>query len=234
MIVSTKIAKMFKDCGFVNIDYLVESKLERSPSKILNILNRDWRKWVKPVCMLGDVKTMFDGGGLDPTFGYISPYVGKSSVGGQQCMWACRFTMPEAGNIMSITAYVKSYNGTKGSKTVIYADNAGLPASRLALSSEDIALTEVIAWQEYDILYSGVNTDYHLTFACEDGGEIGYGNAGGTNQRSIKLISDYTNPPNPFGTPTASADVNLLIYATYTKLAPKGTIAIHAKLAGII
>ncbi|GAI34999.1 unnamed protein product, partial [marine sediment metagenome] len=46
MIVSTRIAKMFKHPGFVNVDYLVRKKIDAPISSILNVLNRDWRKWV--------------------------------------------------------------------------------------------------------------------------------------------------------------------------------------------
>jgi len=101
MIVSTKIAEMFKHCGFVNVDYLVENKLERNPSKILNILNRDWRKWVKPVCMKPNLKSLDPN---DPNFGYTT--AGGSYVTRAERIIGSVFTITEAGTADSITAYV--------------------------------------------------------------------------------------------------------------------------------
>jgi hypothetical protein len=152
---------------------------------------------------------------VDPTFGKATIGANQWTYGGNEAMWACRFTMPEAGDITLITAYVRAYAGTQGSKTVIYADSSGNPAGRLALSN-DVTLDATFAWKNYTVSYSGVNTDYHLTFACNDGGQIMYDTGGGTNQESHRIIPDYTNPPNPFGTPGGQNPYIISIYATYT------------------
>ena len=80
---------MFKHPGFVNIDYLVENKLERNSSKILNILNRDWRKWVKPVCTKPNPKTLDP---LDPTYTW---QVGQSSDDCRRRLVPSEFSLTE-------------------------------------------------------------------------------------------------------------------------------------------
>jgi len=115
MLVSTKIASMFKHSGFVNIDYLVRNKLETDPSKILGILNRDWRKWVKPVFML-------DGGG-DPDFGYkdgtLSSNAPSNYIDGIQS------TCPESGTGESISCYLQFYTLSGKVKYALYEHNSG-------------------------------------------------------------------------------------------------------------
>jgi len=113
MIVSRKIAEMFKRCGFVNIDYLVENKLETNPSKILNIINRDWRKWVKPLCML-------DGGDpLDPNFGNETAGFNKYD-GLLDDLYGTVFTSPsDVDKAVSLTFSCKKDTGTAYAKGVI-------------------------------------------------------------------------------------------------------------------
>jgi hypothetical protein len=154
---------------------------------------------------------------VDPTFGYTSVGASSWSFGGSEAMWGCRFTMPEAGEITSVTAYVRAYNvGPEGSKAALYESSGGSPASRLALSSNDIQLSGgTESWQEYNVSYSGLNADYFLTFAAEFGGRIRYDSGGDSGQLAYKVISDYSDPPDPFGS-HSTQDRIMSIYATYT------------------
>lgn len=239
MIVSGKIAEMFKHRGFINIDYLVENKLERNPSKILNIINRDWRKWVKPLCML-------DGGDpLDPNFGIESYGASSLNLYGDQIAGNRLDTPVDMGTLNSISAYVGRDNpsgggssgikgvvtlrsdlsiviGGVGSETVIPSYNTPAwrtsifsPALSLAPSSSNYIFGIINQISRSDLFYDGLQTN----FSCDD------------------ETNNYANPQNWVS--AVLMNYKLSIYCTYTAGAPpppkpKGTIAIHAKLAGII
>lgn len=118
MLISRKIASMFKHAGFVNIDYLVKNKIYVSPSIILNALTRDWRKYVKPLCML-------DGGKpLDPNFGEEGEGAASNSLGNR--IRGIKATCPETGTADSITAELSNWNAGKKVKCALHktSDNS--------------------------------------------------------------------------------------------------------------
>ena len=228
MIVNRKIAGLFKNPGFVNIDYLVKNKLETDPSKILNILNRDWRKWIKPLCM-------FDGGGLDPTFGYGT--AGSSSAFKENVIIGSVFDCPESGTAQSITAYIHT-GGKEGTEKVKFGIYLHSDLSFVG-STEEFAIgtTPFTGWKTLNFTTppSSSATSYILVvWATVFSNFYIYYDAGNTNQGHYQSLT-YGTFPDPL-VPTHD-DNKYSIYCTYTTAAPpkpKGTIAIHAKLAGII
>jgi hypothetical protein len=204
MIVSTKIAKMFKECGFVNIDYLVRNRLETNPSKILNILNRDWRKWVKPLCM-------FDGGGLDPNFGYETQ--GASSQDITDRITGSVFTCPEAGTATSITFYNDGTTGVTYKCAIYKHSDLSLIASSSASTSAGTS------WNTISISASLEATDYILVvWSASYIGPIRLTyDAGATNQGHYQTKTYNGNFPNPL-VPTHE-NRKYSVYCTYTAAA---------------
>jgi hypothetical protein len=228
LIVSRKIAGLFKNLGFVSIDYLVENKLERNPSKILNILNRDWRKWVKPACM-------FDGGGLDPTFGKEVKGLTEAYEGSHTEITGSWFSCPEAGTATSITVYIKQYSTTTPKiKCAIYRLSDGVLIAR---TEEWTVTSGWNDWKTFNVIWGGTltATDYILVF-WPSGSAAYFYYDDDTNRGRYKAYEVYNNFPDPWSPFTDNHIFS--IYCTYTAAAPppkpKGTIAIHTKLAGII
>ena len=206
MIVSRKIAEMFKHCGFVNVDYLVQNKIYAEPSKILNILNRDWRKWVKPVCM-------FDGGKpLDPNFGYET--IGTSSYYGANYIRGSVFTCPESGTADSISWYNKyAFSGVvKAVKCAIYKHS---DLSFVGVTEELIAgaantwITHNFTVPKPDL----INTQYILVWWSRGSyAEIAY-DTGETDQGHYQYLY-YNSFPDPLD--PAHENCKYSIYCTYT------------------
>jgi len=219
MIVSTKIAKMFKHCGFVNIDYLVENKLERNPSKILNSINRDWRKWVKPVCMKPNPKTLDP---FDPNFGHetIETATIISDMTGENIRGTV-FTITETGTADSITVALK--RGSAGSNNVKCAIYLHSDLSLVAqTASTSTSLTTTLAWYTFDLTTSPTltaNTEYILVVWADYTTSNIYGAAhmGATNQGhgQYKVYNDFPNPLVP-----THSNFEYSIYCTYSTGAP--------------
>jgi len=215
MIVSRKIAEMFKHCGFVNIDYLVENKLETDPSKILNILNRDWRKWVKPLCMR-------DGG--DPIFGYDT--MGSQRTG---CtfdgLWGSLFTMgAEDGTADSMTTAVASGSGSAFDQPMKLAIYLHSDLSLVGGTEELVnPLTTTPTWYTHNFNAPkpsvSANMDYLLMnfFDYVSTLNIIYDD-GATDQRHI-VFQTYNGFPDPLGT-VYHGNQKSSIYCTYTTAAP--------------
>ena len=202
MIVSTKIAKLFKDCGFVNIDYLVENKINVSPSKILNALNRDWRRGIKPLSMLNKDDPIFGFNDIGGTENSTLSYIGM----------ACKYPLTESGRIMSITAYVKlEANGNL--KAGLYADVVGVPTNLLSQSGA-VGVGLTFSWVDFDIVdYVASPADYWLAWIADQVHYYRY-DAGDVNQGACHDVV-YPDFPNPFGSVTPH-DEKMSIYATYT------------------
>ena len=206
------IAKMFKNCGFVNIDYLVRNRLETKPSKILNILNRDWRKWVKPVCML-------DGGGLDPNFGYET--IGTAGYDTlEDGIYGSVFTIAEDGTADLIKAAIRCTVEAKKMKCAIYKH------SDLSLVGQTeevlVPVTDPANWITFNFTAPKpsltANTAYILVAWSYS--SVGYArlsfDAGDANQGHWQLLT-YNGFPNPLN--PGHADFKYSIYCTYTTLA---------------
>jgi hypothetical protein len=211
VIVSRKISEIFKNCGFVNINYLYRNKIVAQPSKILNIINRDWRRWIKPDVM------------RDPTFGYtdIGPWTITYMGSGRHEAFV--YNLPEDGQATSITAYIaKQTNGTPVSgKAAIYNIVGGHPYQRVALSQENTSVTGT--WQWYDFPISpGVDLtagDYGLLVKLTDTWQFKY-YSGTTGQRHYNSDFHPGDPLEVWPGCTGHFDHKMSIYCTYITLAP--------------
>ena len=225
MIVSNKIAGMFKHCGFVNIDYLVTQKIYVSPSVILNILQREWRKWKKPLCMW----LLNDGGDpYDPTFGYET--AGATSQEVAKDMRGSWFTCPEDGTANSLTVYIRqdTSGGSVNVKTAIYDKSD----DSLVRSSEEIAITSTdYYWQTFNLLTPNpdltANKDYWLVVWGDVGNGLEYPYIkydSETSKGADESATDYTDGEgdnlweNPW-TGYSIVDKIYSIYCTYTTAA---------------
>jgi hypothetical protein len=227
LIVSRKIAEMFKQPGFVNIDYLVKNKLEKNPSKILNILNRDWRKWVKPVCMRDD------GDSLDPNFGYKTK--GDAYETERHELIGSWFSCPEAGTANSITVFLNWQSGNPKVKYGTYKKSDG---ALVDYTEEWTVTNNWVDWKTLNIIWGGalVATDYWL-IAWFSGYDVGFQLSFDVANKGAYMDQTYGSFPSTF-VPGSYDNHKHCIYCTYTSAAPppkpKGTIAIHAKIVGVI
>jgi len=216
VIVSKKIAEMFRLCGFVNTDYLLENKIYVSPSVILNALEKEWRKWKKPLCMQG--RTMPDGGKLlDPTFGYDT--AGGTEVGyASDRLFASWFTCPESGTAQSITVYCRRHNveGTS-QRCVIYKKSDG---SKIAETAE-ASVSTTNDW--YSFSFSSPpdieNIDYWLGIGFDaefgDAFRLFYDSESAKGGYSSITYPTFPDPWSP-----TTTDRIFSIYCTYTTAAP--------------
>jgi len=210
MIVSTKIASMFKHCGFVNIDYLVKNKLETNPSKILNILNRDWRKWVKPVCMKAQPKSLDPN---DPNFGYETK--GANNWSTADILQATRFPSGGAGTGVSMTAYIYPlYDAGFKTKFALY-DGNNLVNNGVTEEWYKDYEGRFDDWKTLNFISAPTiaNQDYKLVF-WNNGGDFYY-DSSETNQWSKQSLAYGDSFPNPasFGSETA---YKWTLYCSYT------------------
>ena len=200
---------MFKECGFVNIDYLVRNRLETDPSKILNILNRDWRKWIKPAGML-------DGGGLDPNFGYETQAANATSIENQ--FYGSVFTITEAGTGDNITAYIVCSIAEKSMKAAVYLHSD----SSLVKSTDKVTVPVGSGWITFPFSSPKpsftANTAYCLEVWSQSASGVAYAywNTGTTDQGHYAMVG-YNNWPNP--AEFSHADREYSIYCTYTAAA---------------
>jgi hypothetical protein len=211
MIVSRKIADMFKYPGFVNIDYLIENKLEADPSKILNILNRDWRKWVKPLCML-------DGGGLDPAFGYETPGASSSYIFANY-LYGSKFTAPsDVLKAVSITMYCQPINPNQD--VLVKAVLVNSTKQIVAVSNPVNIRYAGISWQTFrfptlvDLI---PNADYYLMGISAYYWYLYY-DSGGTSLKDTS--NSYTTPTDPTDGSVGTEEYS--IYCTYTAPVKRG------------
>jgi hypothetical protein len=239
LIASRKIAEMFKHCGFVNIDYLVKNNLERNPSKILNIINRDWRKIEQQAGMKLKAE------GLDPLYEYYN-----TGDDGIDAVYATRwmgqtFTVGAVGHTVTsvklklarnvdwppgtVTVSIRETVGglpTGGDLTVGTTNGDTLPVSP-TYEWREIALTEytLSANTKYAIVIriAGGTASYKVNWRLDlssptyDGGNLTYSTDGGGTWFSV-----------------TSEDFMFEVWGNPLAAKPKGTIAIHAKILGII
>ena len=214
MIISTKIANLFKHCGFINVDYLAQQKISVPPCAILSTLEKEWRKWKKPLCMLR--KTMFDGAGADPTFGYTSVGGDSLNVYG----WAMATNRSEitegSGTAESVSIYTASSDWHV--RVAIYDDNAGNPnnllwesPSTLGASGDWVTIsTSSVTITQGEYYWLGLQHDVNGGMVKGDYVEPGY---------SKYREQSYGAFPDPFGTPDGDQPYKYSIYCTYTTTA---------------
>lgn len=216
MLVSTKVASLFKHCGFVNIDYLLENKIYVSPSVILNILEKEFRKWKKPLCMQG--KTMFDGGELDPTFGYTTIGSSTQTYQGSGRHVACVYNLSENGDATSISAYIALQDtGTASGKAAVYDLSGGHPDNRVGLTNSNDSITETFQWYEFTFASSVSLTaaDYGLCVKPASTWQYKY-DSGDTDQ--LHYNGDYNagDPLDPWPGCSGHYSQKMSIYCSYT------------------
>jgi len=212
MIVSTKIAKMFKDCGFVNIDYLLQNKIESNPSKILNILNRDWRKWVKPVCVKPNLKSLDPN---DPNFGYETKGGTELAPAGNYINGSW-YSCPGTGDADSITVYLKQkFENLPKIKCPIYKKSDGA----LVGYTEEWTLTSGWdGWKTFNIISGGSLTaqDYWLVFWTNN---LVSGYEDAETNKGLYKSQTYDGFPDPLTGFTLIAR-KWSVYCTYTTGGP--------------
>lgn len=142
-----------------------------------------------------------------------------------------KFTTSESGTISKISLYCVNDEGNVSHIVVaLYSDVAGVATALLAYSSP-VTITSTPSWVDFPLSYPiTAGAAYWLCFLADDN-FLFYRADGGANQDFYKAAV-YPTFPNP-----ALADGyenhKISIYATYSTT-PKGTIAIHAKLVGVI
>lgn len=219
MLVSTKIASLFKYAGFVNVDYLVKNHLYVSPSRILNALDMDWRKWVKPI--------------LDPNFGYEiigSNSVTISSIAGER-FYGSVFPCPSAGTADSITCALKRRNnGSDNAKCAIYKHS---DLSLTGQTSEVLtAMTTTFAWKTFPFSAPKPSlsvTDYIPVVWADyttDWIALAY-NGGDVDQGHYSEHQVYGAFPDPWAPEPFHNNNKYSIYCTYTLAAPPPKAGLH-------
>jgi hypothetical protein len=150
---------------------------------------------------------------IDSTFGYASIGSNKQDNGGGLYMLIDKFTMPESGNIKSITAYI-SASPIGEAKAYIYADNSGSPSTLLNVSRPVLVSTP--SWYSFPIDFSNVAGEKTLWIGVYANTTITqYFDDGLTNQQAYKAALSYNGFPNPFSA-DGFQDFKWSIYATYT------------------
>jgi hypothetical protein len=127
----------------------------------------------------------------------------------------CKFTAPEVGDITSITIWLSGSSLPSGPKVVLYSDSAGSPSSLLRSSA---TFTPAGGWNAISITAYSMSAGEVLWLGvAASGNNIVYAYRSGTTNQLGQRSADA---PNPFGTPTFSAQ-ELSVYANYsTVVAP--------------
>jgi len=224
MLISGKIAKLFKFPGFVCIDYLIEHKIYVSPSIILNALTRDWRRWRRPAGFDNKTKTVYPVT-VDPTFGYKTVGATTTFWTGGDDLSGCLFSCPEFGTANSISIYCNN-NGVSGNaKMAIYKGSD----KSLVGYTEEFTLQAEASWHTADIISGGGLSEEDYYLCVWESNEIKiWMDIGETDQRAKQTIP-YNDFPQTFE-PTDFANQKYSIYCTYTTVPPPPA---RAKLADL-
>ncbi len=124
-----------------------------------------------------------------------------------------KFTLTEAGDVTQMNVRLTSVNGGAVSKALIYADSAGAPgalkaaSASTALANGDQAFTVTVSLTAADYWLGLVSDGITSTEVVCDVVAAGLQRKEGVS---------YAAPDDPFGTPDASGDARLNVYATYT------------------
>lgn len=239
MIVSQRIAGLFKEYGFISLDSLYDwlvTKRLPSTTDILKILSKNPRHYARNVDLNKiDPKWIYDeeqGKWIyDPCFGKQTECVGdigSNTMGtAYDTVWVCRYNLSEDGTVTEISFYCKAVSGTIDVKTVIYDDSATDPNNRKGISDEVAGIDTTFAWEAFPANISLIAGDQHLGWNASADGNAKY-DSGETDQfsREPSPYSSYPNFPDPFGTPNAQLARAASIFATYTteEVKPVGSI----------
>jgi hypothetical protein len=164
---------------------------------------------------------------------------GNTNIGGSSTTAALNlmaggiFTLSDnSASVSKLTIRVSG--GTGGNiKGVIYNYDGSAPSSLVAVTSAvSIAASQPAGWVDFSFasppsLNAG---SYFLGFVANNGGTRFYYAATGGN-RFNNLSSNYTSPPDPFGTVTTHDSLLWSIYATYT-VTPTSTAPVGLRYHG--
>jgi hypothetical protein len=150
-------------------------------------------------------------------FGYNVIGTSTKDPGGNT-KWAGKFSLTEAGNVTSITAYISALVA-RDCKCALYSDNAGVPNALLGATATVSILA--VGWYQFNfgaavplaigtywlcLIQSGTITLYYI--------------AGDANQYKEQWGTVYAaEPTDPFGVVSESDPFKASIYATYTPTA---------------
>jgi len=212
MIISGKIAKLFEKPGFINIDYLIKNHIYASPSVILNILAREWRRWKRP--KLGS--SLAESKAYDPTFGYTEVGGSSSSMASGR-VYGCKYACPDYGTAQSMSAYCYAFWGTRKLKLALY-DSA---VNYVGECAEITNWTSTHQWYTSDFVDSPSISpqDYWLCFRSDYIGYYRY-DPGETNQAGVASL-DYSDPWPSSITWSDYNDYKISIYCTYVTVEVK-------------
>ncbi len=132
--------------------------------------------------------------------------------------YACKYNLPESGNVTKISFHLIHNVDATEAKVAIYNDNNGPNNLIVQSTSENIAGT--IGWIDIDVLTTTLTPgDYWIavTLNSDDWGNHRSYDPGDANQSAYFVGRTYTDEmTDPFGTITDNYDNALSIYATYT------------------
>jgi PKD repeat protein len=159
------------------------------------------------------------------TFGVTTPGTGVAKAGANNKL-VSKFSAPEAGSAVKVTAYVSGLGGGAGSqvtRAVVYADSGGNPGALLGVSDE-VSTPAGRAWGWVDYTFPSPVPIQAGTIW------IGFLNGDQTNviQRAYSSVTNdlrynadsggYADgPSNPFGSAISGLDYHLSLNVTYLR-----------------
>jgi uncharacterized repeat protein (TIGR02543 family) len=154
-----------------------------------------------------------ESGGCTEIVGYNTVFSLSTTTASRRAM---PFTMPEDGDICSVTMY---HNGGSGSMILGVYDGASLPNNRLGVTATT-TVSGSTGWQTINLTspaYVEGGTTVWLAWVYQSNPGISY--ESGTPGRSSSSATWSGGMPDPFGSST-TANYIYSIYATYTPSAP--------------
>lgn len=158
---------------------------------------------------------------------------GKTNVGGNtwnaaDWEFACKYSIPENGNVTEISVYGVGTPGGTELRVAIYTDSAGYPAARLCYEARTGITFGANQWWDVPVdPVCSLTAGTYWIAACFVGGvEIAY--AAGTADQYYEY--NDTDLPDPFPGGADDYDYAASIYATYT---PTVGVASRRLLVGV-
>jgi hypothetical protein len=133
-------------------------------------------------------------------------------------IWAVRVQAPRSGTIDVSYLFVDGSGWFAGQilGIEIYADNgigSGLPAA--ALGGNTVGIAPVNGWAPVTMSVAGITSGNFYWIAWQSPNPLGFwvNTQGSFVKLATKTSEDGTTFPNPFGTPTATANTDVNIYS---------------------
>jgi hypothetical protein len=129
-----------------------------------------------------------------------------------------KYTLSEEGLVTTVSVFTT--NATGIARGVIYADSVGSPTTLMAVSNEVTFATSGDGWTVFTLPSAVLlpADDYWLGFFAGANTTSFYSDTV-TNNRKYKADTYDATPIDPFGAPTATDNVQIQVYATYTAVA---------------